>query len=123
MNNWPANAQKKARVLRELIYTCAGEREVEESLKWGEPSYVTAKGSAVRIGWKKSSPDTINLYFNCQSKLVDTFKEVYPDDLTFEGNRAILLPLQGKLPDKTLKHCLSLALDYHKIKHLPLLGA
>ncbi len=49
--------------LRELIFRTAalieGVGEIEESLKWGEPAYLTAKskiGSTIRIGWKESSP-------------------------------------------------------------------
>ena len=120
---WPATARKKAMRIRKLVYHCAGSQTVQETLKWGEPSYLTKNGSTLRMGWKQTSPDNINLYFNCQSKLVDTFREVYQEQLEFEGNRAIVLGLSGTLPDETLKHCISLTLNYHRIKHLPLLGA
>ena len=63
------------------------------------------------------------MYFNCNSSLVDTFKEVYGDVFTFEGNRAIVFGDTEVLPVNELKHCISLALTYHRVKHLLLLGA
>ena len=125
--NYPAEMNKQMMALRQLILDTASETEgvtkLEETLKWGEPSYLTKGGSAIRIDWKPSSPNEYAMYFNCQSKLIDTFKELYHDTLTFDGNRAIVLNAGVAIPTNELKHCVSLALTYHKIKHLPLLGA
>jgi hypothetical protein len=67
-------------ILRQLILDTAIETEgvvhVDETVKWGEPSYITKKGSTIRIGWKQSNPDQYAMYFNCNTKLIDTFKEV-----------------------------------------------
>lgn len=112
--------------LRQLIIDTASEllpeREIEETLRWGEPSYITKNGSTIRIDWKKSSPDNYAMYFNCKTKLIDTFKERYKDKFKFEGNRAIIFNENDEIPTNQLKHCISLALTYHKIKHLPMLG-
>mgnify|MGYP003144441943 CR=1 FL=1 len=70
----------------------------------------------------KAHPEHIAVYFKCTSKLVPTFKSLYKDKFNFEGNRAIVFQLKDKIPVKELKHCIALALTYHKIKHLPLLG-
>ncbi|GAA59686.1 hypothetical protein P20652_1550 [Pseudoalteromonas sp. BSi20652] len=43
--------------------------------------------------------------------------------LTFEGNRAIVLNSEKPLPEHPVKECIKLALTYHKVKRLPLLGA
>ena len=99
-----------------------GLQKIEETLKWGEPSYLTKHGSTVRIDWKEKNPEHIAVYFKCTSKLVPTFKSLYKDKFNFEGNRAIVFQLKDKIPVKELKHCIALALTYHKIKHLPLLG-
>ena len=40
----------------------------------------------------------------------------------FDGNRAIVFDKSDKLPSTELKHCISLALTYHSVKHLPMLG-
>ena len=113
--------------LRTLILSTASEVEglqkLEETLKWGEPSYVTKHGSTVRIDWKKKHPDQIAMYFKCTSKLVPTFKQLYSAIFEFEGNRALIFKLGSNIREKELKNCIAMALAYHKIKHLPLLGA
>lgn len=125
-NRYPAFAKPQLLDLRKLILQTASEidglQKLEETLKWGEPSYLTKHGSTVRIDWKNKTPNQFAIYFKCTSKLVDTFKTVYGDKFTFEGNRAIVFQLNDTLPEKELKHCISLALTYHKIKHLPFLG-
>ena len=54
-----------------------------------------------------SRPDEYKLLFHCGTKLVDTFKDLYPNVLTFEGNRAIVLHKTADLPIAPLKHCIS----------------
>lgn len=70
--------------IRELILDLAKEQnsgDVEETLKWGEPSYLVRNGSAVRFDWKPKFPEQYCLYFNCNTKLVETFRELYFDTL------------------------------------------
>jgi hypothetical protein len=112
--------------MRELILSVAQDNQlgaVEESLKWGEPSYYVKGGSPIRIDWKPKAPDQYCFYFNCKSKLVDTFRELYSDQFEFEGNRAIVLRLNQDAPLNCLRHCIEIAMTYQKNKHLPLLGA
>lgn len=97
--------------------------EVEETLKWGEPSYLVKTGSTVRFDWKQKSPESYFIYFNCKTKLVDTFRELYSNDLEFQGNRAIVLRLNEPMPTSILRHCIELSLKYKSVRHLPLLGA
>ena len=125
-NKYPKSVLNKMLHLRRLILETANEiteiKELEETLKWGEPSYLVKKGSTIRIDWKKNSPDQYAVYFSCLTKLVPTFKIVYRDIFKFEGNRAIIFKLSDKLPETELKKCVSIALAYHKVKHLPFLG-
>ncbi len=124
---YPAPMRKKMVRLRQLVLDTAleieGVNEVEETLKWGEPSYRGKGGSTIRMDWKDRTPDQYAMYFNCNTSLVATFKEVYGDVFTFEGNRAIVFGETDVLPVNELKHCVSLTLTYHRVKHLPLLGA
>jgi hypothetical protein len=62
------------------------------------------------------------MYFNCRTKLVDTFRELYRDQFKFYGNRAIVFHEGDEIPIDALKHCILLALTYHRRKHLPMLG-
>lgn len=124
---YPKSVKDSMNYLRSLVLSTAEEIEglekLEETLKWGEPSYLTKHGSTVRMDWKEKNPDQYAIYFKCTSKLVPTFKAIYGDIFTFEGNRAIVFKLNDQVPEDELRHCISMALTYHKIKHLPLLGA
>ncbi|WP_207910909.1 DUF1801 domain-containing protein [Paenibacillus albiflavus] len=123
---YPKHIQSKLLILRQIILDTAletkGVDHLDETLKWGEPSYITQKGSTIRIGWKQSSPDQYAMYFNCNTKLVDTFKEVYRDLFNYEGNRAIVFAENDEIPVDELKQCIVLALTYHTRKDLPMLG-
>lgn len=106
--------------LRALIFDIAaatpGVGALEETLKWGEPAYLTSEsgsGSTVRLGWKSRQPDQYALYFNCRTTLVDTFRTLFPTGLRFEGNRALVFAVNGKPPADTLRFCIMAALTYH----------
>ena len=106
--------------LRKLILATAAETEgvgaVVETLKWGEPAYLPKTpriGTTVRINALKGSPDKVAVFFHCQTNLVPSFRERYPDVFEFHGNRAIVLPVAKALPAKALKHCIAMALTYH----------
>ena len=139
--NYPINSTQVAEVfaqypdaprtrlleLRQLIFATAAElgklNQLIETLKWGEPAYTCRTGNTIRLDWKETTPDLYYLNYICTTTLVETFKVLYSDHLQFEKNRAIVLGIQDELPIESLKHCFTLALDYHRIKHLPMLGA
>ena len=126
-DGYPEPVRKKILRLRQIVLDTASETEgvdaLEETLKWGEPSYLAKGGSTIRMDWKVRAPNQYAMYFNCNTSLIATFKDVYGDVFTFEGNRAIVFGETDDLPVTELKHCVSLALTYHRVKHLPLLGA
>lgn len=126
-NAFPADVRLHLLVLRDLILTIGQSLDpignVHESIKWGELSYTTISGSPIRLAWKEKEPQRIAVCFHCQTKLVSTFKILYPKNLSFEGNRAIVFKADHKPPIEELKHCIELAHTYHRVKNLPLLGA
>jgi len=125
-DNYPKEVREKLEYLRQLIMQTATEidtiEEIEETLKWGEPSYLVKKGSTIRIDWKTKTPHQYAMYFKCTSKLVETFREVYGDLFKYENNRAILFNLEDEVPETELKTCVELALTYHLVKNKPRLG-
>lgn len=125
-DKYPIEHRSRMMALRKIIIdTAAQSAEIgplEETLKWGEPSYLAKKGSTVRLAWKAKNPDQYGLYFQCQTSLVETFRELYPDQLKFDGNRAILFDSDDLVPEEVVSHCISLSLNYHRLKHLPMLG-
>ncbi len=125
LGSYPIAARERLLEIRKLIYAVAAADqlgEIEETIKWGEPSYLSKYGSTVRIDWKLKHADNVNIYFNCKTNLIDAYRILYSDTLIFQGNRAIVLPITAPLPRPEIEHCIALALQYHKIKHLPMLG-
>ena len=121
---YPANMRRKLMVLRQLIFDTAagidGVGELDETLKWGEPAYLTAKtktGSTIRIDWKRSNPSQYAMYFHCQTTLVDTFRTLFQNDFRYEGNRAIVFGEVDVVPIKKLSFCIAAALTYHRNKN------
>ncbi len=119
-NAYPDHIGKKLLALRALIFDTAaatkGVGVLEETLKWRQPSYLTTQtksGSTIRIDRVKSNSDQYAMYFHCQTSLVETFRELYPNELTYQGNRSIMLSVNKKVPEETLRHCIALALTYH----------
>lgn len=117
----PSELRPRLDALRRLILetaaATAGVGPLTECLKWGEPAYLTAAtkaGSTIRIGWKASSPGRCALLFNCRTGLVDSFRQSFPDDLLYEGNRAVILPPGAPLPKAVLRRCIAMALTYHR---------
>ena len=125
-NNYPKLVRNKILDLRKLVIETATEideiTKLEETLKWGEPSYLTKIGSTIRIDWKSKTPVQYAMYFKCTSRLVETFRLIFKDNFTYEGNRAIVFKMDEKIPKDELKQCIKAALTYHKVKQLPTLG-
>ena len=112
--------RKKLMQLRKLIYDVAhkteGVGELEETLKWGQPSYLTKQsksGSTIRLGREKKTEGDFAIYFKCQTTLVPTFKELFKNKFRYEGNRAILFNVKDKIPARELRRCIAMALTYH----------
>lgn len=109
---FPASIGKRLLWVRELIFAAAAAHEgigrLTETLKWGEPAYLTEEtgsGSTIRLGRLKDSAHAAIL-FNCKTTLVDTFRERFPDQFEYRQTRALLLPVSGKLPKQDLSVCL-----------------
>ena len=117
---YPRDVRKRMLELRRLIFdtaaTTTGVGELEETLRWSEPSYLTTQsksGSMIRMHWKPSDGDQYGMYFHCRTNLVATFRELYPSELQFDGNRSIRLNRTAAVPADALRHCIALALTYH----------
>ena len=116
---YPPKIRAKLMDLRELVFGVAeatdGVGPLDETLKWGQPSYLTAatgSGSTIRLDRLKKD-EGYALYFHCQSGLVDQFRDLYGDAFRYEGKRALLFAPGERLPVKALRHCVGLALTHH----------
>ncbi len=126
MLSYPERIRPKMQYLRELVIETAKEipeiTDLEETLKWGEPSFVSKIGSTLRMDWKEKTPNQYQVYFNCSSRLVETFQLIFAGLFEYEKNRAIILKMDEKIPVAELKECIKATLMYHKVKNSETLG-
>jgi hypothetical protein len=122
---YPKEVQNRLLFLRELIFDTAsaieGVGELEETLRWGEPTYLTTAsgtGTMVRINSRGSAGRTA-VFFHCQTGLIPMFKTLYADTFAYEGKRAIIFEEADSIPVEKLSHCISLALTYHRDRLRP----
>ena len=114
---FPAAERSRLLRVRELVYAVAsdtaGVGALTETLKWGEPSYLTEasrSGSTVRLACD-SATGAAAVHFICHTRLVDAFRALFPADLRYAGNRSILV--DDDSDEDALRHCLAMALTYH----------
>ena len=119
--SYPAGVRAQLLDMRALILETAAEDPaigpLEETLKWGEPAYLTTQsgsGSTLRIDWKTKAPDRYAIYFNCKTTLIQAFRTIFPGEFRFEGNRAIVFMTDEAVPMAALKFCIGAALTYHR---------
>lgn len=119
----PAPVKKRLLALRRMIFEVAastdGVGELQETLKWGDPAYLTPaskSGSTIRIAAKAGNPGQYALYLNCQTTLVDTYRSLFPTEFSYEGNRAIVFDADDEVPRDALRFCIAMALTYHRAK-------
>jgi hypothetical protein len=123
---YPKPPKAKLLALRRLILdtarTTKGVGALQETLKWGQPSYLTPEtrsGSTIRIDRIKSAAGQYAVYFHCQTNLVESFRELYPEEFSYGGNRCIILDAADDVAKPALRHCVALALTYHLNRRKP----
>jgi hypothetical protein len=116
----PETARGGLLTLRALIFEAAAVNKavgrIEETLKWGQPSYLTPEtksGSTIRLGIPKSPDHDYALFVHCQTDLTEQFETNYPGEFNFEGTRALLFRADEPIQAEALRHCIGLALTYH----------
>ena len=117
---YPEPFKEKLLALRQLILETAACIDsvgaLEETLKWGEPSYLTPttkSGSTIRLAWKAAQKEHYSIFFKCTADLVPAMKARFADTFNFGGNRSIDFELNETIPQQELKQCIALALTYH----------
>jgi len=119
--SFPAPVRRRLLEIRRLIFVTAATApevgELTETLKWGEPAYLTeasGSGSTIRLGRLKSSERECAVMFNCRTTLIETFRARFADAFAYEGSRALLLSASAPLPRAELSACIETALTYHR---------
>jgi len=120
INAWPKPVSEGLKGLRTLILqTAANEPRIgplTETLKWGQPAYLPKRpkvGTTVRIDGLKDLDNHYALFVHCQTSLIETWCQLYPDVFRFEGNRALVFSAKSPPPLVETAHCILMALTYH----------
>ena len=110
-------ARTRLIALRALIYETAmqtpGVGRIEETLKWGQPAYLTPEtrsGSTLRLGCPKSGGYAI--FAHCQTTIIADFAATFGDAFRYDGRRAVLFR-DDEAPDAApLRLLIASALTY-----------
>ena len=119
---WPNSVRGRLLEARALIFDVAADCEagpLTETLKWGEPAYLTEAtraGTTIRLGWSPEAPDRAAMFVSCQTGLVDRYRARFGGELDFERNRGVRIALDRPLQDGPLGICIAEALTYHRAK-------
>ncbi len=117
---YPAKTKRTMLQLRALIFAVAEDiGGVNETLKWGQPAYLPIRartGTTIRLGSVRKAPEACALLVHCQTNLIDTYRGLFGDELTFQSNRAVLFKPEAALPKRAVRHCIERALTYHARK-------
>ncbi|MDA5556282.1 DUF1801 domain-containing protein [Shimia sp. MMG029] len=91
---------------------------LSESLKWGQPSFAPPRklGTPVRLSWSEKFPDHCAFLVHCQTTLVESWRHMYGAHFTYDGTRAVHLPLASSLPEDALHQMAVMAFTYHAAK-------
>lgn len=104
-----------ALALRDLILDEArslGIDDVDECLRWGQPSYISPIGTALRIGAPKSGG--FALYAHCQTSVVSEFGAEFGSEFTIEGSRAVHFRSRREIRPTKLRLMIAHALQYKR---------
>jgi len=106
--------------LRNLIFeTAASDARIgslTETLKWGEPAYLTEEtksGSTLRIGYSKLS-ESPALFVSCSTSLLTTLQELdTKQTLQYHGLRDIGVPKVTSRNKDMIRTCILKTFTYH----------
>jgi uncharacterized protein DUF1801 len=119
IDSYPAELRSALLELRSIIVEIAEQNDdvgvLEETLKWGQPSYLTIRpktGTTIRIDRDKSDNGDYAFYVNCQSSLVSEWRALFPH-LIFGGDRSVHFRINGRFPKEEISQMITMALTYH----------
>lgn len=117
-DTFPDQARAMAMTLRDLIFSVAWDNpqigEIEETLKWGQPSYLTPQtkaGSTLRVGMAKQGGAA--LFAHCATDIISTYASTFPGTDQIEGNRAVIFTSPDKIVPERLRLLIYHGLTYH----------
>tara|TARA_R110002094_G_scaffold23868_14_gene36157 strand:- start:1518 stop:1952 length:435 start_codon:yes stop_codon:yes gene_type:complete len=122
ISRWSEPAQQKlwhCRAMFHEIAEKAGVGALDETLKWGQPSWRPTKprtGSTLRMDWNPKFPDRLSLFVDCKTDLAARMQTLYPDLPENDGQRHLAIDLYAPLPEQAITHLADMTFTYHRTK-------
>ncbi|MFK7835058.1 MAG: hypothetical protein AB8B60_02450 [Sulfitobacter sp.] len=116
---WSEPAQAALWTCRTLFHEIAEENDLgplDETLKWGQPSWRPTRprtGSTLRMGWSAAHPDRLSFFVDCKTDLASRMRDMYPDLPQNDGRRQLGIDLGKDLPLQAVSHMAQMTLAYH----------
>ena len=115
---FPKVEQDMALSLRDLIFEVAQTTpeagQMEATLKWGQPSYLTPEtksGSTLRIGLAKGGG--VAIFAHCGTDIICTYAATFANMDQIEGNRAVVFRRPDDIVPARLRLLVHHGLTYH----------
>ena len=122
IDRWPETAQQHLLALRALFHEVAqdaGIGPLDESLKWGQPSWRPRKarmGTTLRLNWSPDAPAHLAAYVDCKTDLASQMSTRFPGQFHYAGRRAMSFALAQPMPEAALRQLALLTFTYHRAK-------
>lgn len=119
---WSGPAQKQLMACRTLFHDVAAEANtgrLDETLKWGQPSWRPVKphtGATLRMDWDAGTPGRLSFYVDCKTDLAARMRDIYPDLPLNDGQRHLGIDLDHPFPDQAIRHLAEMTFTYHRAK-------
>lgn len=105
-------------ILRDLIFETAGTLPeigpLQETLKWGQPAYLTPKvraATTIRLGVPGAA--RFALFVHCRTRLIPEYQNLFPGLDRIEGTRAVLFERPDEIDRERHGWLIRSALTYH----------
>ena len=109
----------QCRVLFHEVAAHADVGALDETLKWGQPSWRPSKprtGSTLRMDWTPKFPDRLSLFVDCKTDLAARMQDMYPGLPANDGQRHLAVDLNAPLPKQAIRHLADMTFTYHRAK-------
>ncbi|APX11725.1 hypothetical protein [Tateyamaria omphalii] len=122
VESWPQSAQSHFLRTRTLVHDVATSEDVgplDESLKWGQPSWRPKRartGSTLRLDWSPATPDRLLAFVDCKTDLAAQMDHRFPGQFHNDGRRALGFDTTHPLDKDAVWQLARLTLTYHRSK-------
>ena len=117
---FPDDVRPALLAVRRLVFAVAadvpGIGPVEETLKWGQPAYLTPQtkaGTTLRLGVTKDHRPAV--FVHCQTTILNDVAHAFPDAFGYAGTREAAFSADA-VPEVALRHLIVATLTYHRSK-------